>query len=101
LHASTLIAIWQRLLSWNISWDFDVLSKVIRKRGIFSVVVLSADDRRVVDTCLSLITSKSGFANTSEMSPAGVETGRCCIQILYRLLRFEIEGEALEVRADG
>jgi hypothetical protein len=33
LYASTLIEIWHRLLSLSILWDFDVLGKIIRKRG--------------------------------------------------------------------
>jgi hypothetical protein len=41
---------WQRLVSWNISWDYDVLGKVIRKRGVLTMVVPSAGDRRVADT---------------------------------------------------
>jgi hypothetical protein len=70
------VAIWQRLLSLNISRDFDVLGKVIRKRGMFIDVVPSAGDRRQVDICLMLITSKRRFTNPSEMSSAGAETGR-------------------------
>jgi hypothetical protein len=71
LYASTLIATWQRLISLNISWDFDVLCKVIRKRGMYTVAVPSAGDRRLVDFCLTLITSKARFTNQSEMYPAG------------------------------
>jgi hypothetical protein len=58
LYASTLILIWQRLVSLNISWDFDVLGKVIRKRGMFTLVVRSAGDRWLIDICLTQITSK-------------------------------------------
>jgi hypothetical protein len=79
LYASTLIAVWQRLVSLNISWDFDVLGKVIGKRGMFAVVVSSAGDRRVVDMFLTLITSKPRFINQSEMTSAGAETGRCLV----------------------
>jgi hypothetical protein len=79
LYTSTLIAVWQRLVSLNISWDFDILGKVIRKRGMFIVVVLSAGDQWVVDICLRLITSKPAFINPYEMSSAGVENGRCPI----------------------
>jgi hypothetical protein len=39
----------------NISWDFDVLGKVVMKKRMFSVVVPSAGDRRVVDICLTQI----------------------------------------------
>jgi hypothetical protein len=31
-YASALIAMWQRLVSLNISWDLDILGKVRRKR---------------------------------------------------------------------
>jgi hypothetical protein len=55
-----------------------VLSKVIRKRGMFTVVLPSAGARRVVHICLTLITSELRFTNPSEMSSAGVEAGRCC-----------------------
>jgi hypothetical protein len=48
LYGSTLIAIWQRLLSLNISWDFDVLGKDIRKRGMLTAVVPSTGVRRVI-----------------------------------------------------
>jgi hypothetical protein len=81
LYASTLIAIWQRLVSLNISWDFDVLGKVIRKRGMFIMSVPSAGDRRVVDICLTLITSKPRFANPTGISSAGVVNGRCRITV--------------------
>jgi hypothetical protein len=79
LYASTLIEIWQRLVSFNISWDSDVLGKVIRKRGMFTIVVPSVDDQRVVDICLMLITSKPRFTNPPEISSTGIETGRCHI----------------------
>jgi hypothetical protein len=71
LYASTLIAILLRLLSFNISWDFDVLGKVIRKRGMWTVVP-SARDPWVVDihVCLTLITSKPRFTNPSDMISA-------------------------------
>jgi hypothetical protein len=79
LYASTLIEIWQRLVSWNISWDFDILGKVIRKTGMFTAVVPSVGDRQVVNICLMLITSKPRFTNPPDMSSAGTETGRCHI----------------------
>jgi hypothetical protein len=50
--------IWPRHFSFNISWDFGVPGKVIRKRVMFIVVVPSAGDRQRVDICLTLITSK-------------------------------------------
>jgi hypothetical protein len=76
LYASTLIAAMQRFVSWNNSWDFHVLGKGIRKRGIFTVVVLSAGDRHVVDICLPLITSKPRFTHPAVMPSAGVVKGR-------------------------
>jgi hypothetical protein len=79
LYASTLIATWQRLISLNISWDFAGLGEGIGKRGMLTVVVLFACDRRVIDIFLSLITSKPRFTNPTEMSSAGVENGRCRI----------------------
>jgi hypothetical protein len=60
----------------NISWDFAVLGKIIRKRGMFTVVVHSAGYRQVVDICLPLITSKLRFTHPSEMSSGGAETVR-------------------------
>jgi hypothetical protein len=59
------------------SWDFDVLGKVIMKRGVFTVVVTSAYDRRAVDLCLTLISSKPVVTNPPELSFARAETGRC------------------------
>jgi hypothetical protein len=56
----------------NISWDLDVLGKVIRKREMFTVVVPSAGDGRVVDICLMLITSKPRFTNPPDTSSAGI-----------------------------
>jgi hypothetical protein len=47
---------------------------------MFTVVVPSAGDRRVVDICLMLIISKQKFTNPSEMSSAGVEIGRCSMR---------------------
>jgi hypothetical protein len=54
----------------NISWDFDIIGKVIMRRGTFTVVVPPAGDRRVVDICLTLITSKPRFTNAYGMSSA-------------------------------
>jgi hypothetical protein len=82
LYASTLIAIWQRLISLNISWGSDTLGKVMRKRGRFTVDVPSAGDRGVADICLMLMTSTLRFTSQSEMSSAGVENGRCHISAL-------------------
>jgi hypothetical protein len=77
-----LIAICQRLVSLNISWDFDVLGKVIRKRGRFTVDALYASDRRAADVCFTSITSKPKSTNPSEMSSAGVVNGRWISQPL-------------------
>jgi hypothetical protein len=79
LYASTLIAAWQRLVSLNIPWDFAALGKVTGKRRMFTLVVPSAGDRRVVDICLTLITSKPRSTNQTEMFSAGIETVRCRI----------------------
>jgi hypothetical protein len=75
-----LMAILPRLLSFSISWDFDVLGKVIRKREMCTVVS-SARDPWVVDICLTLITSKPRFTNPSEMFSAGAEAGRYSITV--------------------
>jgi hypothetical protein len=73
------VATWQRLVSLNTSWDCDVLGKVIRKMGMFTVVVPSAGDQWVADICFTLTASKPRFINPSEMSSAGVVNGRCHI----------------------
>jgi hypothetical protein len=39
-----------------------MLGKVVRKRGMFTVVVSSARDQQMVDICLILITLKPRFA---------------------------------------
>jgi hypothetical protein len=43
------------------------------------VDVPSPGDRWVADICLTLITSKAGSTNTSEMSSARMMNGRCHI----------------------
>jgi hypothetical protein len=78
---------------------------VIRKRGIFTVVVPSEGDRLVVDICLTLRAAKPRFTKPYEISSAEVET-KMPHHSLYRLPGFGIEGDvreviALEVRADG
>jgi hypothetical protein len=65
----------------NISWDFDVPGKVIRKRGIFTAVVPSEGDRWVVDICSTVRAAKPRFTNPNEMSSAGVMNGRCRITV--------------------
>jgi hypothetical protein len=82
LYTSTLIALWQRLVTLNISWGFDIPGKVMRKRGRFAVDVPFAGDQRVADICLTLITSKPASTNPFEMSSAGVVNGRCSITAL-------------------
>jgi hypothetical protein len=82
LYASSLIAIWQRLVSSDICWNFDVLGKVMRKRGRFTVVVPSAEEPRLADICLTLITSKPRPTNPSEMFSAGAVNGSCRITAL-------------------
>jgi hypothetical protein len=67
LHASALIAIWQRLVSFNISCDFDVLGTVMWKAGRFTVDIPSAGDRRVADICLALKKSKPRPTNKFEI----------------------------------
>jgi hypothetical protein len=103
LYASTLIAVW--LVSLNISWDFDNLGMVMRKRGSLVVDVPSAGDQQVADICLTLVTSKPRSTNPSEMFSVGMLNVRCCITA-YRLLGLGIEGEvweviALEGKGDG
>jgi hypothetical protein len=47
---------WQRLVSKEISWNFVVLGKVIRKKARFMAVDPSEGDRRVAVILLTLIT---------------------------------------------
>jgi hypothetical protein len=35
LYASTLMTIWQGIVSLNTSWDLDALGTIVRKRGMF------------------------------------------------------------------
>jgi hypothetical protein len=79
LYASTLTPVLQRLVSLNISWHFDILGNVIKKRGMFTVVLPSAGDQWVADICLMLIMSVPRFTSPPEMSSAGVMNGRCYI----------------------
>jgi hypothetical protein len=76
LYSSILIAMWQRLGRWNISWDFAVLGKVTRKSGREMTLDSSEGDRRMVVICLTLTTSKPRLTNLSEMSSAGVSFGK-------------------------
>jgi hypothetical protein len=61
------------------SWDLDILGEVIMRRGMFTLVVPTAGDQRVVDICLTPIISRPAFTNPSEMSSEGAENGRCRI----------------------
>jgi hypothetical protein len=67
---------WQRLCSREISWDFAVLGKVIRKRGRFMFVDPSEGDRKVALICLTLITSNPRLTSPSDMYSAGVLCGK-------------------------
>jgi hypothetical protein len=94
-----------KVFSLDISCDFDFLGKVIRKSGTFTVV-LSAGDRRAVDICLTLITSKPRFTNPSERVLCRSWDWKMLHHSLYRLLGLGMEGEmweviALKVRMDG
>jgi hypothetical protein len=82
-----------------ISLYFDVLGKVITKRGMFPAVVPSRGDRRVADVCLTLIRSKPWFTRPSEMSSTGVETGICRITALIGFWDSGIESKVWEVIA--
>jgi hypothetical protein len=46
---------------------------------MFTVDVPSAGDQRMVDICLTVITSKPSSTNLCEVSSAGVVNGRCRI----------------------
>jgi hypothetical protein len=67
---------WQRLGSLKISWDFAVISKVMRNRDMFTVIDPSGGDRRVAVIHLALITSKTRLTSPSDMSSAVVFRGR-------------------------
>jgi hypothetical protein len=67
-----LIAMWQRLGSRKISWDFAILGKVIRKRWRFMVFHPSGGDGLVAVICLTLITSKLRLTSPSDMFSAEV-----------------------------
>jgi hypothetical protein len=67
---------WQRLGSLKIPWDFAVLGKVMRNRGMFMVVVPSGGEWQMAVICLTLITSKPRLTSPSDVSSAGVLRGR-------------------------
>jgi hypothetical protein len=61
--------------AWQ-SWDFAVLGKVVRNRGMFMVVDPSGGEKRVAVICLTLIMSNHRLTSPSDMSSAGVLRGR-------------------------
>jgi hypothetical protein len=85
LYASTLITMWQRLGRRKFSRDFEVLCKVIRKRGRLISSYSSGGNRRLVVTCLTLSTSKPRLTSPSEISAAGVSCGRWHITVFMGL----------------
>jgi hypothetical protein len=66
--ASTLVAICQRLVSYNIFWDFDVLGKFTTRR------------EDLLWTFLPQVIT--GGTNLSEMCSTGIKTGRCITAII-------------------
>jgi ribosomal protein L36 len=66
---------WQRPFKRKISWDLEVLGRVIRNKGRLMVLGPSEFDRRVMVICLTLITSKPRLSRLSEMSSAGEGAG--------------------------
>jgi hypothetical protein len=67
---------WQRVDRRKISCEFAVLGRVRRKRGGFMVLDSSEGERRVALICLMLTTSKPRLTRPSEISSAGVLSGR-------------------------
>jgi hypothetical protein len=100
-----MIALWQRLFSRKISWDFTVLGKVIRKRLRFRVVDPSEGDGRLAVICLMLIMTKPRLISLSDMSSAGVFCGRWRITafMAFRIWGRGVVGQVLtvEVGFDG
>jgi hypothetical protein len=64
--------------------DFVVLDRVTKNRGRVMDVIPSRD-RRAVDICLTLMTSKPRSTSPSAMSLAGVFIGTCRITAMMRL----------------
>jgi hypothetical protein len=85
------VAVW--LGRPKLSWDIDVLGKVIR----FVVLGSSGDDRLMVVICLALTTSKPRFTSPSDMFSAGVSRGKVTYHRLYGVFRFWEEGVVGEV----
>jgi hypothetical protein len=78
LYASTLIAMWQWLVSRKIPWDFAVLGKFIGRRVRFMIFDPSGGDRRVAVIFLTLIKSKPRLT-----SPSGVFCSCVVWQVAY------------------
>jgi hypothetical protein len=78
---------WQRPNSLKRSWDFAFLGRVTRKRGKV-MDVESSGDRRSVDICLALITSKQKSTNPSAMFSAGM------FSVLVPLLHLRASSES-------
>jgi Na+/pantothenate symporter len=64
------MAVWQRMDSSNSFWDLVALGRIARNKGMVTCVPFS--ERRMVDSCVTLTTSKLRFPSLSAMSSAGV-----------------------------
>jgi hypothetical protein len=84
VHIHTLI------IMWHIWCDFDALWRVIKKMRMFTVVVPSAVDWRIVYNCLRIITSMSRFAMPYETFSAETENEMFCITTFTGFLGFII-----------
>jgi hypothetical protein len=80
------MAMWQRLVNLNISWDLMVLGSVSRNKG--RVKGVPSGDRRDVDICLTLTTLDPMSPSPSAMSSAGVLLGRWRIIALIGFSEF-------------
>jgi hypothetical protein len=67
---------WQRYWRLKISCDFAVLERVMRNKGRFLVAASWEGDRWEVVICLTLTTSNPRVTSPTEISCAGVLTGR-------------------------
>jgi hypothetical protein len=67
---------WQRLGSRKISWNFAVLGKVIRIRGMFMAFDPSGMTDGWLSSALTLVTSNPRLTSPSDVSSAGVICGR-------------------------
>jgi hypothetical protein len=91
LYASTLMEMLQRLESFKRSRDFVVLGRVTRNKGKV-IGVEPSGDRRAVDICFTLMTSKPRSTSPSAMSFAGVLVGRWQIAALIGFSALGIKG---------